>query len=701
MAEEKQSTTIGFIDWRVTGNLLQQFKDAKHKDSFYSPQFKTVDGTLWRIQFYPHGNKSQENCSICLECIKLNADKPRIGVNFSFNIDDWVCDVADTFEGNGSTQSLGLVDSFKKNKLNNFVDVMNIKCFVEETMDVSDENTYVEWRVNNHLMQQWKSAKHKKIFWSPSFNAIETKLYLGICPNGRGTEGVVHIWLMSRDEKEIHFGYYIEVEPFNLYQINFKKNKVKKDTPFTHKPPFNLKWNDIQNQSEITIRIKIWETGSIVKNEARLLSDIYSERMMILRRECANLKNENSRLKELNEITNAKLANIAMKEIKSFNAEEVIVISKDRLEKQNEFTDKMNKDEARLNEWKLDSISIENELIKSEQKENMNEANTQLLLDRFMKCKTLCNKQQSRMETVVMYCTELNNIKRILKKERTQCDEVVSKSKKECHRLNAKFGTLQTNRMKLQTQWMNALKEMNQTIDEENGTNEAKCCAANEFNTSNMEAKQWTILYAKCAKLIKQYQLFDEENEGNTQQIMQMFDVLWSQAMKRWSDWQPNDIICWLKYLQIQNELILSNEFDFDFVLNEMIKSKMNGLSFATIDKSDLKTIGVLALDDRQQMYHTINALMVKYPHQNRNASQSVEGQCELQIPNEFICPLTKQIMRDPVKIFDNNTYEKQAIEKYLKEHNKSPVTGEECDDEDHWMLANRKLKEKIKYFCL
>eukprot|EP01083_Nonionella_stella_P215902 776622_1 len=95
---------------------------------------------------------------------------------------------------------------------------------------------------------------------------------------------------------------------------------------------------------------------------------------------------------------------------------------------------------------------------------------------------------------------------------------------------------------------------------------------------------------------------------------------------------------------------------------------------------------------------------MAKYPHtaQNAMSTQSpLEGQIEISnIPKEFICPLTKQIMREPVKIFDDHSYEKQAIEKYLKEHNKSPITGEECEDEDdHWTLSNRKLKDKIKIF--
>eukprot|EP01083_Nonionella_stella_P185730 677992_1 len=90
--EEEEVTTIdekenknGLIKWRVTGNLLHQFKNAKQKQRFDSPQFQTIDGTTWRIIVYPYGNNSPDHCFIGLECVQLNHNKQRIGVNISFN----------------------------------------------------------------------------------------------------------------------------------------------------------------------------------------------------------------------------------------------------------------------------------------------------------------------------------------------------------------------------------------------------------------------------------------------------------------------------------------------------------------------------------------------------------------------------------------------------------------------------------------
>jgi hypothetical protein len=52
----------------------------------------------------------------------------------------------------------------------------------------------------------------------------------------------------------------------------------------------------------------------------------------------------------------------------------------------------------------------------------------------------------------------------------------------------------------------------------------------------------------------------------------------------------------------------------------------------------------------------------------------------------DYICPITVAIMRDPVTAADGHTYERDAIEKYIEEHREhaeqvlSPVTGIELE---------------------
>ena len=44
--------------------------------------------------------------------------------------------------------------------------------------------------------------------------------------------------------------------------------------------------------------------------------------------------------------------------------------------------------------------------------------------------------------------------------------------------------------------------------------------------------------------------------------------------------------------------------------------------------------------------------------------------------PSDMLCPITCAIMKDPVICIDGNTYERKAIETWLRTHNKSPSTN-------------------------
>ncbi len=50
------------------------------------------------------------------------------------------------------------------------------------------------------------------------------------------------------------------------------------------------------------------------------------------------------------------------------------------------------------------------------------------------------------------------------------------------------------------------------------------------------------------------------------------------------------------------------------------------------------------------------------------------------EIPNEFLCPITTEIMKDPVILTDGHVYEKQAIQKWLANNDTSPMTKVKVD---------------------
>jgi hypothetical protein len=69
----------------------------------------------------------------------------------------------------------------------------------------------------------------------------------------------------------------------------------------------------------------------------------------------------------------------------------------------------------------------------------------------------------------------------------------------------------------------------------------------------------------------------------------------------------------------------------------------------------------------------------------------------DLNIPFTFICPLTKNIMKEPVMTKYGSNYEKIAIENYLKENNKDPLTGNYLTIK--MLKPNLKLKNAIDEF--
>ena len=49
----------------------------------------------------------------------------------------------------------------------------------------------------------------------------------------------------------------------------------------------------------------------------------------------------------------------------------------------------------------------------------------------------------------------------------------------------------------------------------------------------------------------------------------------------------------------------------------------------------------------------------------------------EASAPPSFLCPISKEIMRDPVIVVsDGHTYERAEIERWFKQSNKSPITN-------------------------
>jgi hypothetical protein len=68
------------------------------------------------------------------------------------------------------------------------------------------------------------------------------------------------------------------------------------------------------------------------------------------------------------------------------------------------------------------------------------------------------------------------------------------------------------------------------------------------------------------------------------------------------------------------------------------------------------------------------------------NAAESSD-----EIPNEFLCPITMDIMKDPVIAMDGMSYDREAISNWLKKSQKSPKTNMLLPSKQ--LLQNHSLK--------
>ena len=109
---------------------------------------------------------------------------------------------------------------------------------------------------------------------------------------------------------------------------------------------------------------------------------------------------------------------------------------------------------------------------------------------------------------------------------------------------------------------------------------------------------------------------------------------------------------------------------------------------------------------------------MEKYPipkqKSNYNLSSQIEGSnCEVTSGDDnevckdsekydakYICPITKQLMNEPVIAYDGCVYEKAAIVKYIKQHKSTPMQINKkrlSQDDVEQMIANLYLHYQYK----
>mmetsp|Transcript_46111 Transcript_46111/g.73887 ORF Transcript_46111/g.73887 Transcript_46111/m.73887 type:complete len:557 (-) Transcript_46111:316-1986(-) len=336
-----------------------------------------------------------------------------------------------------------------------------------------------------------------------------------------------------------------------------------------------------------------------------------------------------------------------------------------------------------------------------ESEEKKDNSNTSGLLAYFVQNKLKWQQQQNNMELVTEHLKELYMKQRQLKSAISVHSQTATQKMVEYKKILNEYEKSKAKRIQLEAELKQMLKALNAECDTENKLNETQCSLLDDYHTLDVELAKFNSLLDKCKIQIHKYRDFDPLNEKIIDEMQEYFDMKWRQYMKVWWKWDAESIICWIKYLREKKQLVLSYEVDLQKILQQMQNDGVNGNSMLTIDKEDLRTIGFEILNDRKEVCDEIRKLVSRYPHPSTvsDDKSNLDANGRSKVPPEFLCPLSNEVMKNPVQIFDGYTYEQSEIEAYLNEHKKSPTTNEPCDEDDICFTPNRKLKQKIDAF--
>lgn len=70
----------------------------------------------------------------------------------------------------------------------------------------------------------------------------------------------------------------------------------------------------------------------------------------------------------------------------------------------------------------------------------------------------------------------------------------------------------------------------------------------------------------------------------------------------------------------------------------------------------------------------------------------------EKEYPDKYVCPITLNLMLEPVKASDDNIYEKNAIEDWLSKNNTSPLTTQKISKN---LIEMEQLKKEINKYII
>jgi hypothetical protein len=157
---------------------------------------------------------------------------------------------------------------------------------------------------------------------------------------------------------------------------------------------------------------------------------------------------------------------------------------------------------------------------------------------------------------------------------------------------------------------------------------------------------------------------------------------------------------CWKKYLE-ERAILVPNYTEISEKIISTIKSlcELNPTKSITMnDQGAQKTTSASSSSSSSSNFMPVNEMAKVGVFSNKSTNVSSDSSSVLNkdsdnVPHLFMCPIAKDVMKDPVVAEDGMTYDRAEITTWLQKNSTSPITGKIIGK---LLLPNQSLKSEI-----
>ncbi|CAK9045974.1 unnamed protein product [Durusdinium trenchii] len=174
-------------------------------------------------------------------------------------------------------------------------------------------------------------------------------------------------------------------------------------------------------------------------------------------------------------------------------------------------------------------------------------------------------------------------------------------------------------------------------------------------------------------------------------------------------DGRPRQIYCILKLLFDGNSRWQDSAKESDLVeaLTSVLKASMQRLAAVGTERQALRALqqgcgaavrqALQKSQERQRRRHALeySAVEVEVASKPRPKSEANQTSSKAPMPSEYFCPISQEVMVDPVTTSDGHTYDRKPIEEWLRNNDTSPNTGLVLPNKT--LIPNHNLRKLIQ----